>query len=380
MRIAIVHDWLVTYAGAERVLEQMLECFPEADLFSLVDFVSPAERAFLKGKTVTTSFIQNLPGARRHFRNYLPLLPLAIEQLDLSKYDLVISSSFAVAKGVLTGPDQLHLSYVYSPARYAWDLQNQYLREANLERGLKSWIVRWLLHRFRRWDVASSAGVDSFAAISHFIGRRIVKTYRRDSTVIYPPVDVSSFELTPVKEDYYVTASRMVPYKRIPLIVETFAGMPDRNLVVIGDGPDLKRCRTLAGPNVKLLGWQPGQVLREKLRKARAFIFAAEEDFGIAPLEAQACGTPVIALRKGGACETIKGLSTDKPTGVFFNDPTTASIRGAIDLFERKVDLITPQNCRDNAVRFSPERFRAEFKDFVRKNWDDWRSDAHRFF
>jgi glycosyltransferase involved in cell wall biosynthesis len=374
IRIAIVHEWLVTYAGSERVLEQMIECFPDADLFSVVDFIPTQQRGFLRGKQVTTSFIQRLPGARRYYRAYLPLMPMAIEQLDLSGYDLVISSTHAVAKGVLTGPDQLHLAYVYSPARYAWDLQNQYLRESGLDRGLKGLFARRMLHNFRTWDAASASRVDRFAAISRFIARRIEKSYRRDSVVVYPPVDIASFKPGSNRENFYVTASRMVPYKRIPMIVEAFSAMPQRRLVVIGDGPDFKKCQALASSNVTLMGWQPHAVLLQTLQKAKAFVFAAEEDFGIAPLEAQACGTPVIALDKGGARETIRGLDTSHPSGVFFADPTTIAIRNALDLFEREQARITNANCRDNAMRFSIERFRADFSAFVNGAYADWRA------
>ena len=219
-RIAIIHDWLVVYAGAERVLEQVLACYPDADLFSLVDFLPAGQRAFINNKPVTTSFIQRLPRARKKYRGYLPLMPLAVEQFDLSAYDLVISSSHAVAKGVLTGPDQLHLSYVHSPIRYAWDLQHQYLRESGLDRGAKGWIAKAILHYIRLWDVRTANGVDVFIANSHYIDRRIRKVYGRDSTVIYPPVDVADFPLRADKEDFYVTASRMVPYKKVDLIVE----------------------------------------------------------------------------------------------------------------------------------------------------------------
>jgi glycosyltransferase involved in cell wall biosynthesis len=369
MKLAIVHDWLVTYAGSERCLEQMIECFPEADIFSSVEFVPEGQRDFLRGKKVTTTFLQKLPGARRHYRSYLPLMPMAIEQLDLTGYDVVISSSHAVAKGVLTGPDQLHLCYTYSPARYAWDLQSQYLRESGLEHGLKGWFVRWALHRFRIWDAASAARVDNFSAISGYIARRVNKVYRRDASVIYPPVDISAFEFRPEKSDYYVTASRMVPYKRIPLIVEAFAKMPERKLVVIGDGPEFQKCRAAASPNVELLGYQPTNVLRDHLQKAKAFLFAAEEDFGIAPLEAQACGTPVIAFGKGGAVETIRGLDSAQPSGVFFRQQTAADIIDAVQQFERESSRISPQNCRDNAMRFSIDRFRREFRAFVDDAW-----------
>ena len=368
MKIAIVHDWLVTYAGAERVLEQMLACLPDADLFALVDFLPQGARSFIRDKHVGTSFIQKLPFARTKYRQYLPLMPLAIEQIDVSGYDLVISSSHAVAKGVITGPDQLHLCMCYSPIRYAWDLQHQYLVESGLDRGMKGWLAKWILHKIRMWDVRTSNGVDKFAAISHFIGRRIWKSYRRDAIVIYPPVDVAAFGLREQKEDFYLTASRMVPYKKIDLIVAAFAGLTGKRLVVIGDGPDFDKIKAKAGGNVSLLGYQSHDVLRDHMQRAKAFVFAAEEDFGIAPLEAQACGTPVIAYGKGATLETIRGLDAKRPTGVFFPNQTEDSIRAAVEQFESAQTLILPDACRENAMRFAPERFRREFTAFVEES------------
>jgi glycosyltransferase involved in cell wall biosynthesis len=369
VRVAIVHDWLVTYAGAERVLEQILATYPRADLFSLLEFVPASERAFLGGRRVQTSFLQRIPGIARRYRSFLPLMPLAIEQLDLSGYDLVLSSSYAVAKGVLTGPDQLHLCYCHSPMRYAWDLQHQYLRETGLDRGLKGALARWTLHRMRLWDVRSSIGVDGFIAVSRYVARRIWKAYRRKSTVIYPPVDVEAFTPGGEREDFYVTASRMVPYKRMDLIVEAFAAMPDRRLIVIGDGPEAKRIRSRGAPNIEFLGYQPFEVLRDRLRRARAFLFAAEEDFGIAPLEAQACGTPVIAYGKGGVVETVRPLGEAEPTGLFFQEQTVPSLVGAVERFERESGLVRSDACRENALKFGPERFRNELGAYVRRRW-----------
>ncbi|NYH19511.1 glycosyltransferase family 4 protein [Paraburkholderia bryophila] len=359
MRVAIVHDWLVAPGGAEKVLEQIIECFPDADLFSLVDFLE--DRRPLGGKPVTTSFIQRLPFARRRYRAYLALMPLAVEQFDLSGYDLIITSSYAVAKGVLVGPDQTHVSYVHSPMRYAWDLQHQYLREANLLTGPKSWAARALLHYLRGWDSHSANSVDRLIANSQFVARRVMKTYRRDAAVVPPPVDVHEFELCTNKEDFYLTASRMVPYKRIDLIVETFSATPHRRLIVIGDGPEMAAIRAKAGPNVTILGYQPFEVLKDHLQRARAFVFAAEEDFGIVPLEAQACGTPVIAYGKGGALETVVPIGEPHPTGVYFARQTVVSMLGAIDRFERQRDQITPAACRANAERFSAAVFRRAF-------------------
>ncbi|MBV2207738.1 MAG: glycosyltransferase family 4 protein [Pseudomonas sp.] len=365
MKIAIVHDWLVTYAGAERVLAALCETWPEADLFAVIDFLCDEDRARLGGKRATTTFIQQLPKARSAYQKYLPLMPLAIEQLDMSAYDLVISSSHAVAKGVLTGPNQLHISYVHSPIRYAWDLQHQYLHEASLDRGVKAKLARMLLHYMRMWDQRTASGVDEFIANSHFIAKRINKSYRRQSTVIYPPVDTSRFTLHEAKEDFYLTASRMVPYKKIPLIVEAFAAMPDKRLVVIGTGPEMERVREVASANVTLMGYQSDEVLRQYMQRARAFVFAAEEDFGIAPIEAQACGTPVIAFARGGVLETIRGLEHEKPTGVFYPEQSIDSIVAAVRTFETHRQRISASNCRSNAERFGGERFKQEIKAFV---------------
>ena len=371
MRIAIIHEWLVTYAGSERVLEQMLAVYPDADLFCVIDFLDDQSRDFILGKKPTTTFIQHLPKARSKYRSYLPLMPLAIEQLDLSGYDLVISSSHAVAKGVLTGPDQLHVSCIYSPIRYAWDLQNQYLKEAGLDRGIKGWLAKWILHKIRLWDARTANGVDSFIAISHFIARRIKKSYRRESTVIYPPVDIHAFTQVDNKESFYLAASRMVPYKRIDLIVEAFSKMPDRRLVVIGDGPEFNKVKAKAGKNIEILGYQEFGVLKDHMQRARAFVSAAEEDFGIIPLEAQACGTPVIAYGKGALLETIRDLAShEEPTGVFFKSQTVESIKETVEYFEKNMEGITPEACRKNAERFAPEVFRENFSRFVENEYE----------
>lgn len=373
MKIAIVHDWLVTYAGAEKVLASMLKIWPQADLFSVIDFLSDEDRARLGGKRATTTFVQRLPWARTRYQKYLPLMPMAIEQLDLSGYDLILSSSHAVAKGVLSGPNQLHISYVHSPIRYAWDLQHQYLREANLQNGLKGRVARMILHYMRMWDQRTAAGVDEFVANSHFIGRRIDKAYRRPSTVIYPPVDTQGFNLQIEKQDYYITAQRMVPYKKVPMIVEAFSAMPDKRLIVIGDGPEMDKCKALCGPNVTLLGYQSFEVLREHMQNARGFVFAAEEDFGISPVEAQACGTPVIAFGRGGTLETVRGLDDPSPTGVFYYQQTVAALVAAIETFESQPEAFNPRACRENALQFAEKRFEKELRQFVETRWNDAR-------
>lgn len=371
-KIAIVHEWLVTVAGSERVLSEILSCFPSADLYTVVDFLAAGSADDIKKRVTGTTFIQKLPCARTRYRSYLPLMPLAIEQLDLSAYDIVISSSHAVAKGVITGADQLHVSYVHTPMRYAWELQHQYLRESGLDRGLKRYIARWFLHRLRLWDTRSAVGVDRFIAVSNYVRRRIAKTYRRDARVIYPPVDLVRFTRGGAKDDFYLAASRLVPYKRMDLIVEAFAGMPDRKLVVIGDGPHRSKVERKAAPNITLLGQQPQNVLIDHMQRARAFVFAAEEDFGILPVEAQACGTPVIAYGKGGALETIIALGQDDPTGMFFFDQSPPAIRGAIAHFETCADQFTPENCRNQTMKFAAERFRREFSDYISAAWNDW--------
>lgn len=370
MRVALVHEWLSTYAGSERVVEQLLMLYPHADLFCVVDFLSPEDRAFLMGHVPQTSFIQKLPGAKRHFRHYLPLMPLAIEQLDLSDYDLVISSHHAVAKGVITGPDQLHLSYVHTPMRYAWDLQHQYLHESGHERGFIGALMRAALHYLRNWDVRCSNGVDAFAANSQFIARRIHKIYRREALVIPPPVDVRRFELQPLKDDFYLLASRMVPYKRMPLVVEAFAHMPDKRLVVVGDGPDMDRVRSLAGANIEVRGYLPADDFVRVMQQARAFVFAAEEDFGIAPVEALACGTPVIAYGRGGVLDTVVATGPCAArTGLFFEEQSVGSIIDAIKRFENLPEGISSLACRAQAERFAPEQFRERVKAWVDAQW-----------
>ena len=366
-RVAIVHDWLPLYGGAERVLEQILNVYPEADLFSMVDFIPTEERGFLRNKPVTTSFIQRLPGVKTRYRSYLPLMPIAVEQFDLAGYDLVISSSYAVAKGVITGPEQLHICYCHSPIRYAWDLEREYLRTAGLDRGVRGILARALLHYIRMWDVRTVNGVDHFISNSKFVGGRIRKFYARSSTVIHPPVDTERFRPATERGDYYLTASRFVPYKKIDLIVEAFARMPDRTLVVVGDGPDFAKIKSRAGANVKLLGALPHSKLVDLMQRARAFVFAAREDFGIVPVEAQACGTPVIAFGQGGVTESV----IDGETGLFFDEQTPESIVAAVDEFEELE--FDPAVIRRNAERFAPVRFRREFSDFVEEKWEEFR-------
>ncbi|CAM3369155.1 Glycosyltransferase, group 1 family protein [Klebsiella quasipneumoniae subsp. similipneumoniae] len=370
--IGIVADWLVTYAGAERVIKEIIDIYPNSDLYSVVDFLSEQSRSYFHGKKALTTFIQKLPRAKKAYQKYLPLMPLAIEQLDVSSHDVIISSSHAVAKGILTGPDQLHISYVHSPIRYAWDLQHQYLRESHLDKGVKGILAKYLLHKIRQWDYRTANGVDHFIANSQFIARRIHKVYGRTADVIYPPVDVHRFLMNTSKQDYYLTASRLVPYKKIDLIVEAFSNMPDKRLVVIGNGSEMAKIKSKAKSNIEILGYQPDSVMLEHMQNAKAFVFAAEEDFGITPVEAQACGTPVVAFGKGGSLETVRPYGVDKPTGVFFDEQSVPSLVKAINFFDTVSDKIEPQDCRENAMRFSVEIFKNNLSKYVEDKWTEF--------
>ncbi len=369
MRVAIVHEWLTVYAGSEKVLAQMLEVFPDADLFAVVDFLPDEQRRRLLGKRAETTFIQRLPRARTRYRSYLPLMPLAIEQLDVTDYDVVISNNHAVAKGVRTAPDQLHLCLCHSPMRYAWDLQEQVLRGAGLDTGLKGSLARIMLHRLRNWDRATAAGVDRFIAISHFIAGRIAKAYRRESTVLHSPIDAGAFPLQTDKSDAYLTASRMVPYKRMDLIVRAFRDMPDRRLIVIGDGPGEKQIRRAAAGagHIELLSRGRDAELADRMGRARAFVFAALEDLGLMPIEAMACGTPVIALNRGGTAETVR----DGETGVLFAEQTVGSIRAAVERFEQ-IDNWNAAAIRAHAETFDQSHWRQRFADIVHQTWEEF--------
>jgi len=365
-RVAIVHDWLPEVGGAEHVLGEILDVFPEAELFSLLDFIPQADRSFLRGKSVKTSFLQHIPWARRFYRGFLPLMPLAIEYFDLSKFDLIISSSYAVAKGVLTGPDQLHLCYCHSPARYAWDFQEQYLRQTRRDKGIRGFLARALLHYIRLWDCRTPNGVDAFAANSRFIARRIWKVYRRRAVVIYPPVaGIHPDEKTDTLKlrSSYLSLGRLVPYKRVDILIEAFRKMPNRTLLIIGDGPERHRLARDLPSNVRLLGRLPQKDVDTALREARALLFAAEEDFGLVPVEAQAAGTPVIAFGKGGACESV----INNVTGVLFYDQTAEAVIEAVLASESmKFD---PDTLKHNAMGFEPRVFRAALRQWIDAAW-----------
>lgn len=363
--IAIVHEWLTTRAGSEKVVERMLEVFPQADLFSLVKFFVSDTPPHIPTQTrIQTSFIQHLPFAERYFRSYLPLMPLAVEQFDFSEYDLILSSSHAVAMGAITRADQLHISYVHTPIRYAWDLQHQYLRQAGLSRGIKSAITRLILHYLRLWSLAASHRVDCFLANSHHVSRRIWKTYRRSAQVIYPPVAVDRFRWNQPRDDFYLTVSRFVPYKRVDVTVEAFnqLGLP---LVVIGDGPDLENLQRKARNNISFLRNPADEVVSDYMERCRAFIFPAEEDFGITVVEAQAAGAPVIAYGRGGCGETV----LPGKTGVLFPRQTAKSLVEAVRHFNDSQPNFDTEVIRTHAETFSEQRFKTELITFVTKKW-----------
>lgn len=364
MKTALIHEWLVTLAGAESVLHSIFKLYP-GDIYTL--FHEPAETAgaLWERARVHASMLQRIPLARKHHRAFLPLFPMAVEQFDLRDYNVVISSSYAVAKGVLTSSDQLHICYCHSPMRYVWDLTFQYLELAGLQSGLKNFLVRAIFHYIRLWDAVSSVRVNEFIANSRYIANRIRKCYNRDATVIYPPVDVERFHLSDRREEYFVTVSRLVPYKRVDLAVEAFneLGLP---LHVIGDGPARKQLQAKAKKNIEFLGTIPSDQLQEHLSHARAFVFCAEEDFGIVNVEAQAAGIPVLAYGRGGALETVKsGVS-----GLFFYRQDVASLVACVKEFLSREDSFEPERIRRNAEQFPRSRFERELKAFVDDAWE----------
>ncbi|HVE52624.1 MAG TPA: glycosyltransferase [Ramlibacter sp.] len=371
---AVVHEWLTEWGGSEDVTRAMLACLPPSPLYATIDFLSPQDRARLGASAIRTTFLQRAPGARTRFWNYLPVTALAVEAHDLREARLVVSSSHAFAKGALTTAEQLHVSYVHSPMRYAWDLHHQYLADYRLDRGLRGLLARYMFHRLRQWDRGSAANVDLFLANSVHVQRRIWRCYRRPALVLHPPVAVDRFRFEPRKEGHYVTVSRLVSYTRIDLLLEAFRGMPDRKLVVIGSGPEAPRLRAMCPPNVTLLGYQPDEVVQQHLAHARAFLFAAHEDFGISPVEAQACGTPVIAYGVGGAAETVRDLRTrERPTGLLFDRQTPQALAEAVQAFDSA--RIDPHDCRQWAEGFDEARFKARFTAILESAWDAWSRD-----
>ena len=360
MKTALVHEWLINIAGSEKVLESIYNLFP-SPIYTLVKNKDNLEKTAFGNATIITSFIQSLPNASKAYKTYLPLFPLAIEQFNLSEYDVIISSSHAVAKGTLTRSDQLHICYCHTPIRYAWDLYHLYLKKSGLSKGLRGVLAKLILHYIRMWDVATAHRVDYFIANSKYTAKRIKKIYNRESTVIYPPVDIDRFQLCSKKEDFYVMVSRMTPYKNVDLIVDAFSHMPEKRLVVIGEGTDCKKIKVIAGKNVELLGHCSFDIMKQYMEKAKAFVFGAEEDFGISLVEAQACGTPVITYGKGGALESV----VESKTGLFFEEQTNKSIIETVEKFEKIQDSFDYSVIRKNAEKFNIDCFKNEFKKFV---------------
>ena len=362
MKTAIVHEWFVNYMGSEKCVESFTSIYPDADIFALIDFLEQPDRnTILKGKHAKTSFIQKLPFAQSRRTFYLPLYPLAVEQFDLSDYNVILSSSHSVAKGALTRWDQMHVCYCHTPIRYAWDLYHQYLRETGLSKGIKGMWAKYVLHKIRLWDISSANRPDYYIANSRYIANRIKKTYNRDAVVIYPPVDTHKFSLQPDKDNYYIAISRFVPYKKMDIVVRAFSGMPEHKLLVVGDGPDIKRIKSLASPNIELLGYLRTEELKTYLEKAKALVFPAEEDFGITVVEALACGTPVIALNRGGTAETI----TSEVNGLHFSSQTPEGIVDAVSRFEKIRNKFNPKEIRNSSLRFSRANFENNIKAFI---------------
>jgi glycosyltransferase involved in cell wall biosynthesis len=357
--IAIVHDWLVSMRGGEKVLEVLCELYPNAPVYTLVHnrgSVSPA----IESHEIHASFVNILPYKARKYRNYLPIFPLAIESLDLGKYDVVLSSSHCVSKGAEAGKDAIHICYCHTPMRYVWGMYNEYFgpeRAGIIKRSVMSVIARYL----RRWDVESCGRVDYFIANSHNVAGRIKACYGRSAEVIHPPVDVARFPLSVVDEGYYLIVSALVPYKRLNLAIETFRNRKE-NLVIAGSGPDFKRLAAMAPHNVKFLGWVSDNDLVSLYANCHALIFPGEEDFGIVPLEAMACGKPVIAFAAGGALETVVENGAQS-SGVFFHQQSCQALNDAIDRLNKKV--FTPTAIRTHASFFDREKFKNRMFQYI---------------
>ena len=355
-KVAIVHYWLVGSGGGENVVKAILEIFPQADVFTLVEKPDFSETIVPRHK-LHTSFLQRIPGAARYYRALLPLMPTALENLDLRGYDLIISSESGPAKGILPPLGAVHICYCHSPMRYIWDQYHEY-------RASMGWLQRLVLSlcitRLRLWDQASSIRVDRFIANSHYVASRISRYYRRDARVIYPPVDVDDFSVSEVRRDYYLITGRHVSYKRIDLAIEACNAL-GRRLVITGDGPETKRLRSMAGPTITFVGRCSFADLKRFYAEASAFLMPGEEDFGIAPVESMASGRPVIAFASGGATETV----IDGGTGIFFRDQSVESLKDAILEYEARAETFDPDAIRAHALGFAKARFMSQFASFV---------------
>ena len=363
-RVAIVHDWCPSFRGGERVLAELCAVFEGADVFTIFDFLPADVKAeYFENVAIHTSVANRLPFVEKYYRNLFFACPFLIEQFDVTSYDAVVSSSAAFARGVLTRPDQAHLSYVHSPIRYAWDEQFSYLDQGAMKYGPKGLLFRYMLHKLRTWDTRTAHGPDIMLANSSYVRARIGRIYGRNSDVVFPPVEVDKLTFRSEKDDYYVTASFLAPYKRTDLVIQAFNEMPDRRLVVVGEGQQSSTLRKLAKANVTFTGFLPRAEYVDTVARARALVFAGCEDFGIALAEAQACGTPLVALGRGGARDIVRALGhAARPTGVLYKQQTVADTIAAVEHFEDHSSEITAEACRDNAVRFGSERFRREIR------------------
>ncbi|OKH40746.1 glycosyl transferase family 1 [[Phormidium ambiguum] IAM M-71] len=364
---ALVHEWLTPKAtgGSELVVKEILK-YIDADVYALIDFESTNPESYLFGRSIGKTFLQNFPLAKNGVQKYLPFLPLAIEQLDLRNYDIILSSSHTVAKGIITTPQQLHICYCHATMRFAWDLTFDYLAHSFMGQGIQGMLTRYLLHRLRQWDVLTANRVDYFAANSQHTASRIWRYYRRPAEVIYPPVNIDRFSYQTTKEDYYLIVSRLVSYKKVSLIVEAFNQLK-LPLIVIGTGPQLSKIRQLAQPNVQILGFQPDDVVEKYMAGAKAFVYAAYEDFGIAPVEAQACGTPAIAFGAGGTSETVRDIRQhpESGTGILFQEQSVPAIVDAVKTFITYEGKFNPEVARSHAANFSPDIFKQRYLEFV---------------
>ncbi len=392
-RVAIVHDWLTGMRGGERCLEALCDLFPRADIFTLLHVKGSVSKT-IEERRIQTSAIQTLPFAASRYRYYLPLFPWAIEQLKLDGYDLILSSSHCVAKGVKPRSQALHIAYLYTPMRYIWDMQEEYVGQGRMG-PLSRIILRAMTPRLRRWDVTVSARVEHFVAISHHVADRIRRRYGREAQVIYPPVETGRFHIADRTDDYYLVAGAMAPYKRIDLAIEAFNHLR-RRLVIVGEGQESRRLRRLAGPTIEFVGWRPDSEVADLLSRCRALVFPGEEDFGILPVEAMACGKPVIAHGKGGVTETVIPLNSfefrvsslesrasanpkpETPTGVFFYEQTVEALIQAVDLFERSADRFDPEALRAHALTFDRSIFEKRIATYIAERFEEWKRGGRR--
>jgi glycosyltransferase involved in cell wall biosynthesis len=369
-RVAIIHEALPFIGGAERVLQGLLELFPEAPIYAIMYNRPAFEGTPIARRAVHTSFVDRLPGAHRKHRLFAPLYPLAVERYDLQDYDLIISCNYAAAHGIRTSPGQLHIDYIFTPLRYAWHSYSEFIKQPEFRIGPQVWMVKALLGYLRSWDRQAARRVHSFVAISNWVAERVWRAYQRPAEIVYPPVDVERFQPSFEKDGNYVVVSRLAAHKRVELVVEAFNRMK-LPLLVVGDGEAYRSLNRLAGPTVNLLGWQPDGRVAALMSRAKALVHAGEEDFGIALVEAQAAGTPVIAYRGGGAEETvIHGV-----TGLLFPEQSVDCIVEAVLEYERCRRPFEPGDLHANALRFDRGRFQKQFADLVAKAWEEFRED-----